>query len=82
MASAKGPYRLVTVNTAPDRARRKVGQAVEALRDHYTVEHVANSERIEQVTLAVSETQPNICVSLSHATISIAAAPSLPGLPG
>ena len=40
--SPKGPYKLVTVNTAPDRAKRLIGRMVEGLKDHYEVKHVAN----------------------------------------
>lgn len=40
----KGPYKLVTVNTAPERAKRLVGRMIEALKDQYTIEHVANCE--------------------------------------
>ena len=42
--SPKGPYRLVTVNTAPDRAKRLVGRVAEDLKDQYTIEHLANCE--------------------------------------
>lgn len=40
----KGPYKLVTVNTAPERAKRLVGRVVEELKDSYTIVHVANCE--------------------------------------
>lgn len=38
----KGPFRLVTVNTAPERAKRLIGRLVEALQDRYEIKHVAN----------------------------------------
>lgn len=38
----KGPFRLVTVNTAPERAKRLIGRMTEALRDEYTIDYVAN----------------------------------------
>ena len=63
MPSPKGPYRLVTVNTAPDRARRIVGQAIEALKDRYTIQHIANCESIDQVAPTVSAMKPDILVS-------------------
>jgi hypothetical protein len=44
MSSPKGPYRLVTVNTAPERAKKLIGRVVVALKDQYTIEHVANCE--------------------------------------
>ena len=46
MASPQGPYRLVTVNTAPERAKRLIGRVVEALKDQYTIIHVDNCESI------------------------------------
>lgn len=70
MSSPKGPFRLVTVNTAPDRARRLVGQVIEVLKDRYTIEHLANCETIDQVTPIVSKVKPNILVSLSRTTSS------------
>lgn len=39
-----GPYRLVTVNTAPERAKRLIGRVVEDVKDTYTIIHVANAE--------------------------------------
>lgn len=49
MAEKKGPFRLVTVNTAPDRAKRLIGRLVDALKDDYEIVHVDNcqSERLE-----------------------------------
>lgn len=41
----KGPYKLVTVNNAPERAARLVGRVVEDVRDRYTIIHVANADR-------------------------------------
>lgn len=37
-------YRLVTVNTAPERAKRLIGRVVEDVKDKYTIIHVANVE--------------------------------------
>ena len=39
-----GPYRLVTVNTAPERAKVIIGRVAEAVRERYTIDHVANAE--------------------------------------
>ncbi|EME41717.1 hypothetical protein DOTSEDRAFT_55463 [Dothistroma septosporum NZE10] len=69
MAASKqpqGPYKLVTVNTAPERAFRLVGRLVEALKDEYTLVHVTNIEKIEAVEPAVSHHQPDIlfCASM------------------
>lgn len=43
-AQPKGPYKLVTVNTAPERAKRLIGRMAEALKDRYTIQHVDNCE--------------------------------------
>jgi hypothetical protein len=39
-----GPFKLVTVNTAPERARKIIGRVVEAVKDKYTIIHAANVE--------------------------------------
>jgi hypothetical protein len=38
----KESFRLVTVNTAPERAHRLIGRLIEQLQDRYEIEHVAN----------------------------------------
>ena len=42
--SPAGPFKLVTVNTAPERAKRLVGKVVEDLKDRFTIIHAANCE--------------------------------------
>ncbi|CZT16256.1 uncharacterized protein RCC_02098 [Ramularia collo-cygni] len=61
-----GPYKLVTVNTAPERAYRLVGRLIEALKDSYTIIHAANCETIETVASTVQEIEPDIlfCASM------------------
>jgi hypothetical protein len=44
MSAPKGPFHLVTVNTAPERAKRLIGRVAEALSDRYTIIHVDNCE--------------------------------------
>lgn len=39
-----GPFKLVTVNIAPERARTIIGRVVEAVKDQYTIVHAANVE--------------------------------------
>jgi len=39
-----GPYKLVTVNTAPERAKLLIGRVVEDFKDKYTFIHAANVE--------------------------------------
>lgn len=38
----KGPFKLVTVNNAPERAKVLIGKVAEALKDDYTIDYVAN----------------------------------------
>ena len=40
----KGSYKLCTVNTAPDRAKRLVGRVIEDVKEEYTILHVENAE--------------------------------------
>ncbi|KAL2821758.1 hypothetical protein BDW59DRAFT_164096 [Aspergillus cavernicola] len=65
MSDPKGPYTLVTVNTAPERAKRLIGRMVEALQQRYTIVHVDNCEKIEEVAKKVSEHMPDILFSAS-----------------
>ena len=51
MPERKGPFRLVTVNTAPDRAKRLIGRLIEALKDEYDIEHVDNCQSESSATL-------------------------------
>lgn len=41
---AHGPWRLVTVNTAPERAKKLIGRMIEGLKAQYTIVHAANVE--------------------------------------
>lgn len=59
----RGPYRLVTVNTAPERAQRLVGRLVDELKDRYTIYHAANCESSFNVlfhVLLISDTRSAI----------------------
>lgn len=38
------PYKLVTVNNAPDRAKRLVGRVLDDMKDNYAIDYVANAE--------------------------------------
>ncbi|KAM7185291.1 hypothetical protein V8F20_011872 [Naviculisporaceae sp. PSN 640] len=60
-----GPYRLVTVNTAPERAKRLIGRVVEDVKDTYTLIHVANAERIEDLRKTVEEAKPDLLFTAS-----------------
>lgn len=61
MSSEKplGPFKLVTVNTAPERAYRLVGRVVENVKDRYTIIHAGNAE--SESTAAAPKTAP--CVN-------------------
>jgi mRNA degradation ribonuclease J1/J2 len=58
-----GPFNHVTVNTAPDRARRLIGRVVEDVKDQYTIIHAANAASIDEVRKTVEETRPDVLVS-------------------
>lgn len=62
----RGPYKLVTVNTAPERAKRLVGRVSDDLKDRYDIQHVHNCETIEEVEGAVTKHQPQVlfCASM------------------
>lgn len=39
-----GPYKLVTVNNAPERAKRLIGRVVEEVKEKYTIIHAGNAD--------------------------------------
>jgi len=61
----KGPYKLCTVNTAPERAKRLVGRVVEDVKEDYTILHVENAERIEDVKSMCERNKPDVLVFCS-----------------
>ena len=40
----QGPWKLVTVNTAPERAKLLIGRMIDSLKEQYTIIHAANVE--------------------------------------
>lgn len=66
MSSPAGPYRLVTVNNAPERAKRLVGRVVEDLKEQYTIVYVANCDSLDVVEATVKEHRPDVlfCASM------------------
>ncbi|PGH07783.1 hypothetical protein AJ79_06171 [Helicocarpus griseus UAMH5409] len=62
----KGPFKLVTVNTAPERAYRLIGRVAQGLSDRYAIIHAGNCEKIEEVGPKVTEIQPDLlfCASM------------------
>ncbi|KFY16354.1 hypothetical protein V492_01396 [Pseudogymnoascus sp. VKM F-4246] len=61
-----GPFKLVTVNTAPERAKRLIGRVVEDVKKEYTIIHAANTETIDGVKEMVEKVQPDVlfCASM------------------
>lgn len=60
----KGPFKLVSVNTAPDRAKRLIARMIDGLSDRYEITHVDNCSSIDQVAAKVRQHQPNVLVNL------------------
>ena len=46
-----GPFKLVTVNTAPERAQRLIGRVVEDVKERYTIVHAGNADGSSLVLL-------------------------------
>ncbi|KAF5627232.1 uncharacterized protein FTJAE_9317 [Fusarium tjaetaba] len=65
MSTRKGPFRLVTVNTAPERAKRLIGRLITELQDDYEIIHVDNCSSIDEVFPKVTEHKPNVLFSAS-----------------
>lgn len=42
--SPLGPYKLVSVNKSPERAKRLIGVLIDDMKDKYTLVHVGNAE--------------------------------------
>ncbi|KZT07259.1 uncharacterized protein LAESUDRAFT_651747 [Laetiporus sulphureus 93-53] len=57
--------KLITVNTAPERARRLIGRIVEDVKDRYTIVHLDNVERIEDVKAALEREKPDLLFTAS-----------------
>ncbi|KAG9526389.1 hypothetical protein KCU77_g15727, partial [Aureobasidium melanogenum] len=60
-----GPFKLVTVNTAPERAYRLIGRVVENVKDKYTIIHAGNADNQEQVREVVTRCQPDVLFTAS-----------------
>ncbi|KAK3075535.1 hypothetical protein LTR53_001065 [Teratosphaeriaceae sp. CCFEE 6253] len=59
------PYKLVTVNNAPERAKKVVGRVVEQLKDRYTIVHAANAESPEAAKALFEEIVPDVVFTAS-----------------
>jgi len=60
-----GPFKLVTVNSAPERAKRIVGIMIEKLKDKYTIVHAGNAESPEAARAVLEEIKPDIVFTAS-----------------
>ena len=60
----QGPYKLVTVNNAPERAKRVVGRIIADVTESYTIIHAANADSPEQVEAVVTEHKPDLLVRM------------------
>jgi hypothetical protein len=52
------PVNLVSVNTAPERAKRLIGILINDVKDKYTIVHAGNSDTIEGVKPLLLSIQP------------------------
>jgi hypothetical protein len=55
MSLSTTPVSLVSVNTAPDRAKKVIGTVIENVKDKYTIIHAGNSESEHPVTFSEYE---------------------------
>ncbi|BGP21547.1 hypothetical protein Rt10032_c01g0252 [Rhodotorula toruloides] len=58
MSSFSKPVNLVSVNTAPERAKKVIGAVIEGVKDRYSIVHAGNSETIEGVKSLLESVQP------------------------
>ncbi|BGO99343.1 hypothetical protein NBRC10513v2_000448 [Rhodotorula toruloides] len=58
MPSSSQPVNLVSVNTAPERAKKVIGAVIEGVKDRYSIVHAGNSETIEGVKPLLESVQP------------------------
>ncbi|WWC90306.1 uncharacterized protein L201_005239 [Kwoniella dendrophila CBS 6074] len=58
MSSSAAPVNLVSVNTAPDRAKKVIGAVIENVKDKYNIVHAGNTTTIEGVKPLLESIQP------------------------
>ncbi|CCM06967.1 uncharacterized protein FIBRA_09281 [Fibroporia radiculosa] len=58
-------FRLVTVNTTPERAKRLIGRVAEGVKDRYTIVHAANADNIDDVKPTLEREQPDVLFTAS-----------------
>ncbi|KAG7528367.1 hypothetical protein FFLO_06207 [Filobasidium floriforme] len=82
------PINLVSVNTAPERAKRLIGILIEDVKDRYNIRHAGNSDTIEGVKPLLLSIQPPpgilFCASMwtpdQQAQIQQIARDTIPGI--
>ncbi|WWC61518.1 uncharacterized protein I303_104102 [Kwoniella dejecticola CBS 10117] len=57
-SSSKSLINLVSVNTAPDRAKKVIGAVIENVKDRYNIVHAGNTTTIEGVKPLLKSIQP------------------------
>jgi len=60
-----GPFKLVTVNNAPERAKILIGRVVEQVKDKYTIIHAGNADSLQDVPSVVKQIQPDMLFTAS-----------------
>ncbi|KAK4580187.1 hypothetical protein LTR86_000390 [Recurvomyces mirabilis] len=58
-------YKLVTVNNAPDRARKIVGRVIEDVKGTYNIVHAANAESPEAAKAVFEDVMPDVVFTAS-----------------
>ncbi|EPT02973.1 hypothetical protein FOMPIDRAFT_1117124 [Fomitopsis schrenkii] len=53
-------YKLMSVNTVPERAKRLIGRVVEEVKDRWTIQYIANAEKIEEVLPTLERERPDV----------------------
>ena len=64
-----GPYKLVTVNNAPERAQRLVGRVVEDVKDRYTIIHAGNAERMQNIPILRTQSCHSLNMSIRRSVV-------------
>jgi hypothetical protein len=65
MSAPKGPFHLVSVNTAPERAKRLIGRVAEALSDARLVNQNSPPTTLNMLTLAVVDVDDSVPIAQS-----------------
>ncbi|EFZ03361.1 hypothetical protein X797_009280 [Metarhizium robertsii] len=58
------PFRLVTVNNAPERAKYVIGRVIDGLKDRYEIEYVGNCDGIDKIGINDFDSVALCCASM------------------